>query len=314
MGRSWLANGFPWSRRSGPDTTRQNFAPRQNYMPVLGPRGFYRLAYREWGDPGNPRVLICVHGSFRNGRDFDYLARALAGHWRVVCPDMPGRGESDWWDVESDYSNPNFVPACAALIARLGVERVDWLGTSMGGIVGMLMAAQPNAPIARMIVNDVGPFIPKASLQRIATTVATDPRFTDIDEVELLFRQYATSFGIRRDEHWRHFAEVSVRPAEDGKLRLNRDPKTVLAFKTEWRTAGGSDGSFWPVWDAIKCPVLVLRGAESDLLLQETAEEMTRRGPKAELVVISGCGHAPALMEDEQIAIVRDWLERTADV
>jgi len=281
--------------------------PLQRSVPVLGPRGFYRLAYREWGSRCNRRVLFCVHGLTRNGRDFDDIAESLSRQYRVICPDMPGRGDSDWFDHKMDYATPNYLAACAALIARLGVERVDWLGTSMGGIVGMTMASLPNAPIARLIVNDVGPFIPKTSLARIAAYVGTDPRFADLAEAEAMYRKIAASFGALSDAQWRRMAEISVRPAEDGKLRLHYDPGIAIAFK-----AGPvADSSFWPVWDAIKTPVLVLRGAESDLLLPETAKEMTQRGPKAELIEIPGCGHAPALMDDGQIAIVRDWLERT---
>lgn len=296
---SFLKGIWPWSGRGG--------EPRQHRVPALGPHGFYRLAYVEWGDPRNPRVLVCVHGLTRNARDFDYLARALAGDYRVVCADMPGRGESDWWDYKTDYSNPNYVPACAALIARLGVEQVDWLGTSMGGIIGMLMASTPNSPIARLIVNDVGPVVPKAALERIATYTGADPRFASIDEAEQLFRQIAAPFGIKKDEDWRFLAKISTRPAEGGKLRLHYDPGIAIPFKA----APITDWTFWPVWDAIKAPTLVLRGAESDLLLADTATEMTKRGPKADLAVIQGCGHAPALMEPDQVAVISGWLART---
>ncbi|HEY1722367.1 MAG TPA: alpha/beta hydrolase [Magnetospirillaceae bacterium] len=283
-------------------------APRQNYVPVLGPRGFYRLAYMEWGDSDNPRVLMCVHGLTRLGRDFDYLARALSKEYRVVCPDMPGRGESDWWDYKTDYANPNYVQACATLIARLGVERVDWLGTSMGGIIGMLLAANPNAPIARLVLNDVGPFIPKAALDRIAAYTGKDARYGGIEDVEAMYRELAKPFGITKDEDWRFFARISSKPAEEGKWRLHYDPGIAMAFKVGPVT----DVAFWPVWEAIKCPVLVLRGAESDLLLPQTAEDMTKRGPKAELAVIEGAGHAPALMAPDQIELIRNWLAKTA--
>ena len=285
---------------------RRNAGPRLKFAPILGPRGFYRLAYREWGSATNPRVLICVHGLTRLGRDFDHLAGVLARDYRVICPDMPGRGESDWFDHKMDYQAPNYVAACAALIARLEVERVDWLGTSMGGLVGMIMASMPNAPIARMVVNDIGPFVPKAAIERIASYTGTDPRFANLAEAEAMYRKNAAPFGIKRDDHWRHLTEISVRPADKGQLRLHYDPGVVIPIKS----APITDQAFWPVWDAIKCPVLVLRGTELDLLLAQTAREMTERGPKAEWVEIPGCGHAPALMEDDQIAIVRNWLAK----
>jgi pimeloyl-ACP methyl ester carboxylesterase len=288
---------------------RRHVQPRQRYLSVLGPRGFYRLAYAEWGDRNNPRVLVCVHGLTRLGRDFDELAQALSSHYRVVCPDMPGRGESDWFQHKMDYGPANYVAACAALIARLGVEKVDWLGTSMGGIIGMTMASLPNAPIKRMIVNDVGPFIPKAALERIASYTGADPRFADLAEAELTLRRLAAPFGIQRDEHWRRFTAISTRPDGSGKLKLHYDPGIAMPFKE----GPIADAAFWPVWDAIKCPVLVLRGAESDLLLAQTAKEMTERGPKAKVIEVPGCGHAPALMEESQIALVRDWLAQASN-
>ncbi len=253
---------------------------------------------------------MCVHGLTRLGHDFDYVARALAKDYRVICPDMPGRGKSDWFDLKMDYATANYVAACAALIARLGVERVDWLGTSMGGIIGMTLASMPNAPVARLIVNDVGPFIPKAALDRIAAYTGTDPRFATIEEVEAMYRQVAAPFGIMKDEDWRFLAQISVLPADGGKLRLHYDPGIVIPFKAMPIT----DVAFWPIWDAIKCPVLALRGADSDLLLQKTADEMTTRGPKAELSIVQGAGHAPALMEPDQIEIVQAWLAKTKAV
>ncbi len=161
--------------------------------------------------------------------------------------------------------------------------------------------------MSRLIVNDVGPFIPKAALDRIAAYTGADPRFATIEEAEAMYRQVAAPFGIKKDEDWRFIATISTRPAEDGKLRLHYDPGIAIPFKAGPVT----DIAFWPVWDAIKCPVLALRGVDSDLLLPATAEEMTKRGPKAELALIQGAGHAPALMEPDQIAVVKDWLART---
>lgn len=279
---------------------------RKKYLLGLGNHCFHRLAYTEWGDPANPRVLVCVHGLTRNGRDFDMLAEALADRWRVICPDMPGRGDSDWLPEKTDYVPPTYRADCAALIARLDVEQVDWLGTSMGGIIGIGLAAMPNAPIRRLILNDIGPFIPAAALRRIAEYVGVDRRFPDLGEAEHYLRAAMASFGVRRPEHWRYLAGTSTRPAEGGGLRLHYDPgiaQTFVGQKIE-------DVSFWPVWDAVRCPSLVLRGAKSDILLPETAAEMTTRGPRPELVQFPGCGHAPMLMEAEQIAAVRAWLER----
>lgn len=280
--------------------------PRIGSVPVLGPHGFFRMSYRDWGRRDNPRVLICVHGLTRNARDFDRVARRLARGWRVVCPDMPGRGESDYLPVKGDYGYPLYATACATLIAHLGADRVDWLGTSMGGIIGMQMAAQPNSPIARMILNDIGPFISKAAIDRIIRTAGDYPVFDDLVAAQAWYRGYAATFGVRNEADFREFVDIGVRRTENGKLRRNFDQAVIEPL----RATPPAEIAFWPVWDAIKCPVLVIRGGESDLLLAETADEMGRRGPKSEVVTIPGVGHAPALMDPGQIEIVASWFER----
>jgi pimeloyl-ACP methyl ester carboxylesterase len=272
---------------------------------ALGSAGFHRLAYVEWGAPGT-RVLLCVHGLTRNGRDFDFLAAALEDSFRVVCPDVLGRGASAWAASAKDYQLAQYVADATALIARLGIEQVDWLGTSMGGLMGLFAASLPGSPVRRLILNDIGPFVPKASLERIAAYVGKDPRFADIDGVEQYLRTVHAPFGDLTDTQWRHLATHGARHRDDGGCGLAYDPKIGDAL----RASPIADLDLWALWDRIQCPVLVLRGADSDLLLRETAAEMTRRGPKAELIEFAGCGHAPALMAAEQIAAVRDWLLR----
>jgi len=255
--------------------------------------------------------VICVHGLTRNARDFDPLADALAqAGFLVVCPDMAGRGDSDWLAVPDGYGLPQYCADVTSLIARLGVERVDWVGTSMGGMIGMTLAAQSQTPLGRLVINDIGPFIPKAAIARIASYAGSDPRFADVAEAEAHLREIHAPF-VLSDAHWRHLAEHSVRPADEladegggGRLRLHYDP----AILTSLGAAPFEDVDLWPLWDEIGQDVLVLRGAESDLLLTETAAEMTARGPRAEVVEISDCGHAPGLMNPQQIALVRDWL------
>jgi pimeloyl-ACP methyl ester carboxylesterase len=276
---------------------------RQGSLLGLGPGGFHRIAYTEWGDPANPRVLLCVHGLTRNGRDFDRIAAAMADRCRVVCPDIAGRGRSDWLPAAEHYGYPQYCADMTALIARTGAERVDWLGTSMGGFIGMMMAAQKNTPVERLVVNDVGPFIPKAAAARIASYVGADPTFDDFAAALAYIRRVAAPFGPLSDAEWRHLTEHSVKP-RDHKLALRHDPKITVPFTSK----PPEDVDLWPVWDAVRCPTLVLRGAESDLLLRETAEAMTRRGPKAQLMEFPGIGHAPALMAPEQIAAVREFL------
>ena len=262
------------------------------------------MAFTDWGDVTNERLLLCVHGLTRNGRDFDFLADALQDSYRVVCPDVVGRGVSDWLTVKQDYSYPTYCANMAALIAWLRVEQVDWVGTSMGGIIGMLLAAQPNTPIRRLALNDVGAFIPKAALEYIEEYVGTDPRFARLDEVEHYLRRIHAGFGPLTDAQWAHLARHSAKQTDDGGYALVYDPGIAEAF----RAGNHEDVRLWTVWDRIRCPVLVIRGANSDLLPADTVAEMRRRGPEMDVVELPGIGHAPALMSSDQITIVRDWL------
>jgi len=277
---------------------------RQRYFPALGQGGFHRVAYTEWGDPDNPRVLVCVHGLTRNGRDFDDLARALSDTWRVLCPDVAGRGESEWLADKAQYAYPTYCADMASLIARSGADTVDWVGTSMGGLIGMMLAAQHATPIRRMVLNDVGSFVPRASLERIAKYVGTDPQFAGVSELEAHLRVINGSFGPLTDEQWGHLAEHSARTAADGSVRFKYDPGIALPFK-----AGPlADVDLTAVWSTVRCPVLIVRGCESDLLLEETAKKMVSSRDGVKLVEFPGIGHAPALMDAAQIRAVSEFL------
>lgn len=277
---------------------------RSNVFSALGPHGFHRVHYTEWGDPANPRVLICVHGLTRNARDFDALADNLSDQYRVLCPDVVGRGQSDWLSHKADYGYPQYLADMAALIARSGAETVDWVGTSMGGLIGMFLAAQPNTPLRKLVMNDVGPFIGKAALARIAAYVGQQPHCASLDELEAYIRQIAAPFGPLTDAQWRHLTTHSARERAEGGYSLRYDPGIAENFKT----SALDDINLWPVWDLIRCPVLLLRGAESDVLNHADALAMQSRGPQAQLVEFAGIGHAPVLMDAAQIAVVRDWL------
>ncbi len=277
--------------------------PREDRLFCLSKTGFHQLAYRESG-PDHPVPIVCLHGLARHARDFDNLAAALAAAGRrVVCADVVGRGESGWLRDPMDYGYPQYLADTATLIARLGSRQVDIVGTSMGGLIGMMLAAQADAPIRRLVINDVGPFIPKAALERILDYFGKDPRFSDLAEAEAYHRRVYRSFGDLSDAQWRHLTETSLR-RDGAQWRLHYDPRIALPL----REAEIADVDLWPLWDAVHCPTLVLRGAESDLLLPETAAEMRARGPRAELIEVAGCGHAPALLDADQIDPVRDWL------
>jgi pimeloyl-ACP methyl ester carboxylesterase len=277
---------------------------RPLFLPCLGPSGFHKIAYREWPGPAGAPTLLCVHGLARNGRDFDSLAQSLSAHYRVVCPDMAGRGLSDRLADSAQYTYPLYLSDLAALIARLDVESLDWLGTSMGGVLGMTMAATPGNPIRRLVVNDIGAVVAKAGLERIASYVGLDPEFDTLDALaDAMAANFVGSDRVPRATILQ-IAEGAARKLPDGRYGLAYDPHIADVFKA----APPQDVDLWGVWDRITCPTLVLRGGASDILPQEVAQEMTRRGPKARLVEFAGVGHAPWLATQDQIAPVREFL------
>jgi pimeloyl-ACP methyl ester carboxylesterase len=274
----------------------------------LSKNGFHTLSYVEWGRSDADHIVVCVHGLTRNARDFDVLAQSLLPACRVVCPDVVGRGESAWLPDKSDYGFPQYLADMNALLARITAHApaqavIDWVGTSMGGLIGMLLAALPGTPLRRLVMNDVGPFIPKAALERIGAYVGKAPHFASIEEAERYIRIVSASFGPLTDAQWRHLTEHNVQRGDDGRYALKYDPDIAAGF------AGPiADVDLWSAWDRIGSPALVLRGVESDLLLPAIAEAMTRRGPKAQLVEFAGVGHAPMLMADDQVRVVHDFI------
>jgi len=279
--------------------------PRERNFRSLSPHGFHRVAYREWGHPACPRVVVCVHGLTRNGRDFDALASALSDRFRLLCPDMPGRGDSEWLPNPTDYVFPTYLAALTALLAHADVERVAWVGTSMGGLLGMVMAAQRDTPVTRLVINDVGPVIEPVALARISGYVGLDPAFDSFAALEAHIREVSAPFGALSDAQWTELARSTARQTADGKWRLKYDPGIAVPF----RSATPATTDLWAVWDAIRCPTLLLRGAESDLLSPDTAAGMRGRGPKPRFVEFPGVGHAPMLLTPEQIAPVAAFLE-----
>ncbi len=277
---------------------------RQSSYDCRSPGGSHRVAYTEWGESDNPRVLVCVHGLTRNGRDFDTLAAALAVEYRVVCPDVVGRGASDWLSDKQGYGYPQYLSDMLALVTHLNADSVHWVGTSMGGLIGMLLAVQPGSPITRMVMNDVGPLIPKAALARIASYVGDDPQFASMQELDDYLRVIYAPFGPFTDEQWQGLVRSSARRLDNAGIGLAYDPGIAVPL----RAMPEQDVDLWSTWDKVQCPVLVIRGEQSDLLLADTAEQMTVTGPRAELSVLAGMGHAPTLMSEDQIALIARWL------
>jgi pimeloyl-ACP methyl ester carboxylesterase len=279
-------------------------APRRRSVQCASPKGLHRMSYLEWGDARNRDVVVCVHGLTRNARDFDELARALCGRFRVVCPDVAGRGDSDRLADPMRYDVPQYVADMVTLVARLDVEAVSWVGTSMGGLIGMALAALAGSPIQRLVLNEAGPVISLASLQRIGSYVGNTPAFATIEQAEAYVRMICAPFGPHSDAQWRQLTEAWMKK-EEGGWRPNYDPGIAEAFRA---TMPDKDLELWPLYDAVRCPTLVLRGELSDLLSAQTADGMARRGPKAKILEVKGVGHAPSLMHTDQIALVRDFL------
>lgn len=276
---------------------------RTRSVMALDPQGFHRVVYHEWGDADNDRVLVCVHGLARNGRDFDQLARALSRDYRVVCPDMPGRGKSDWLPAGVNYDIPLYLSDMATLLARLDVDQVDWIGTSMGGIIGTCLAALPNSPIRSLVLNDIGCFVGKAALQRIADYLG-DHRFDSVAAVEQYMRTTYTAYQGLSNKQWQHLAKYGHRWISDDQYGLHYDPRIA----EQSREIQDQDIDLEPVWSQVRCPQMLIWGDKSDVLTADTVELMQQLRPDMDLYRIPGMTHAPSLMETEQIDAIQRWL------
>ena len=272
-----------------------------------GALGLYQMAYREWGDPNNPNVLVCVHGLTRNSLDFERLAQSLSAKYRVIAPDVVGRGESDFLQNPMAYNTVTYAADMITLLAKLGVEQVDWLGTSMGGLIGMMLASQPKSPIRRLILDDVGPTLSLDALKRIVNYVSGPHQFADGDTARRYIKTIFAPFALTSEADWSELIDHTLKPTADGGVRFNYDPDIRKPLEV---AVLGQEVDLWAFYDRIHCPTLLIRGEQSDLLSVETALEMSRRGPCATLATIAGVGHAPMFMSDDQIALVRGFLDR----
>ncbi len=290
--------------------------PRLNFVSCPDTDGGHRMAYWEWGDPGNPHVVVCSHGLSRQGRDFDVLAGALCRQLRVVCPDVVGRGRSDWLKDPMGYQIPLYAGDMLALLAQLRPVTLDWVGTSMGGLIGMVLAGQPDlqlpAPIRRLVLNDVGPAIQWQALQRIGQYFGSGPRFESLQQAADALWADSRSFGPHTPAQWLALSAPMVRPVAgdlSGALTLHYDPAIAVPFRALTQEAAAQgEAVMWTLYDGIRAQTLLLRGAESDLLSTETAQAMTQRGPKARLVQFAGVGHAPTLVAPDQVEAVASFL------
>lgn len=276
-------------------------------LPNFGqPESPHRVVCHQWGNENAPRTVFCVHGLTRNGRDFDLLAQALAADTRVICPDMPGRGESEWLTDTKGYSYPAYAADILAIADQLHLTHIDWVGTSMGGIIGMMVAAMRPGLIRALVLNDIGAIVSAAGLRRIMDYAGTKPVFATREEAEAALRIRCAPYGITDETQWQQLFSHSFQQDAKG-WRFAYDP-AISAGVTKDSIANDID--LWAFWEAVsKIPLLVVRGAESDILTRETALQMQARHPNLRLHEVPATGHAPALMAADQIALVRDWLQ-----
>ncbi len=307
----------------------QTDQPLLEFVPCPHPEGLHRMAYWRWGDVNARHVVVCVHGLTRQGRDFDRLAQALVAQspqpLQVICPDVVGRGRSDWLSDPAGYQIPQYAADMLAMLGQINAEMttqmgrdqpiqtLDWVGTSMGGLIGMVLAGQPGlplpTPIRRLVLNDVGPAITWSSVQRMQTYVGQFGQFTDLDEAAAALLALSQGFGPVPAPVWREMSAHMTRAGKDGQLTLHYDPAIgipVRAMTPESAAAG--EAALWALYDQIQTQTLLIRGQDSDLLTAQTASAMTQRGPRAQLDTWTGFGHAPTLTGDDQIAVVSRFL------
>ncbi len=278
--------------------------PLERRLALDEPFAGLELAYLEWLPAEPVRTVVCVHGLTRNAHDFDVVARELARHdARVLSVDVVGRGRSSWLEDPHGYAMPTYVGQLGQWLARLELDAVDWIGTSMGGLIGMAIAAGEASPIERLVLNDIGPFVSRQALLQIKSYLALELRFATLEEAESHLRFIHAPFGPLTDEQWRYLTYYSVVPDGDG-WRLHYDP----GIKVPYAELAEDDVALWELWDQIRCPTFVLHGWDSVILTARTCEEMRARGPKAEVAHFLGVGHAPALMSQDQILTLRRWL------
>jgi len=281
--------------------------------------GRHRMAYWQWGNPASGHVVLCVHGLTRQGRDFDTLARALCertgGDIRVICPDVVGRGQSDWLQEPQGYQIPNYAADMLLLLAQINPVTLDWLGTSMGGLIGLVVAGFPDAPafakVHRLVLNDVGPVIEWQALQRIGQYLGKIPVFDTEQQAADALWAIASSFGPHTPAQWLDLTRPQIKPLNDGSGRftLRYDPALAEPFKAMTaESAAQGEALLWQAYDQIRAQTLLIRGADSDLLSRQTAQAMTQRGPKARLVEFAGVGHAPTFVAPDQVQVVLDFL------
>lgn len=298
---------------------------KKDYFLGVSEEGFHRVAYTEWGNPSEiDHPILCVHGFTRNGSDFNALANTLSRVGKhVFCPDMVGRGDSDWLKNPLHYTYEQYISDMNTMIARSQAKQIDWVGTSMGGLIGMIMASLPNSPIRRLIMNDIGPQIPLKAMSRLANYTNKDPVFSSVEEAKKYFKYACADFGTLSEEQWQTFTEHSIREISPGKFTTKYDhgikmtqAKSKLAWNILFNPHKALEGTFfdvdlWNVWRKVTCPVLVIHGVRSDVLLPDIIQKMRGSHPNMEVLEVPDAGHAPALLNVKYHEMIDQWLKKS---
>lgn len=296
----------------------KNLKPKLKKHLGFSKNGFHSLAYQDWGKPLATQSLatlskvICVHGLTRNSGDFNFLAHQLKDNFHVICPDIVGRGKSDWLGDPNLYNYSQYLSDMACLFSRLGISnqmKIDWIGTSMGGLLGMMIAAQNNSPIHRLILNDIGPEVPNKALLRIKNYIEAYPIFQNLTEAKSYIKQGLSSFGNLKEEQWDQITNTSVKKGGNT-YTMCYDKELIAAYRMALENHNTTENSLWDIWKNVKCPILLLRGLQSDVLENATVMKMKKLKPDMEIVEFDKVGHAPALMDLQQTNVIKEWLQR----
>lgn len=286
-------------------STKQNSSSDHFYF-GLSSEGFHRNYYRQWGDADNPNIIICVHGVTRLSRDFDTLAQALSKQYRIICPDVVGRGYSDWFGNKRNY---NFMQYCAdmnSLISHINAERVHWIGTSMGGLIGLILSALSHTPIQSLILNDVGPTLKRAELQNLGRYIGRAPTFPTQEDLLEYYKETYRAYGELPEKQWQTMALYSSFK-EDYGYRMHYDPKIGDAFRSNYSFF---NFDLWKYWEEIECPTLIIRGELSTFFTQDTANKMLERDEDVEITTIKNAGHAPMLNSKTEIKAIEKFYKK----
>ncbi|MFI4956374.1 MAG: alpha/beta fold hydrolase [Gammaproteobacteria bacterium] len=284
--------------------------PTKHTVTLPDPAGTHQMVYYEWGNPENPRVLVCLHGLTRNGRDFDFLAAALLNEYRILAPDLIGRGKSEWMKDPALYTIEQYVADLVGWMHQLGLKKVDFLGASLGGILGMLITVQPNSPIQRLLLDDIGPIIKKESANRLSEEVESNPTFKSLGELKDFLKHVYATTGTMEPYHWDHLLAHDHISLPDGTYARAYDPQLFMSFLPMLH----GDIAFWPVFKAIHIPIFVLHGEQSVVLTPDICAEMKQYQPTITIVDLPGITHCPSLMDERIIGIVKHWAEQFAHV